>query len=118
MKGAAEHWHTYNAKRLCAHYVRTGDEISFPELGESADTLDVVIARGSPERVSAFLVHLSADVATYEPGCFDERLRNCHRLVRMDEGTGGDVHEQQFDGHLAFDGYGVAVITTVPAEAG
>lgn len=108
-------WPVFHAKKLCARYIRYGDWISFPEC-ERQD-VDVVVARGAKGRHSALLVHLAGEPATYAVAELDPRLADCGILLKMDEGTENQVMQGNCNGMVAFEGYGVAVVTNATAGA-
>jgi len=102
----------FHAKRLCAQYIRYGDWISFP-ISEDSNRpgVDVVVARGEDERQSALLVHLADGPATYSVAELDPRLADCGILLKIDQETGNRVVQGCCNDTVAFDGYGVAVVT-------
>ncbi len=101
----------FHAKKLCAQYVRHGDLISFPTGDEGANGIDMVVACGEDGQLSALFVHRKAGVSNYVVSNFTVDLPDCCRLLKIDEGTGNRVVERTYDGTVAFDGYGVAVVT-------
>jgi hypothetical protein len=106
----------FHAKRLCAQYVRLGDRISFPAWKAPRPPVDVVVARGDGGRRSALLVHLTEAPATYHIADLEPGLAELSVLLRIDEGTGNRVVRAESDGKVAFDGFGVAVLTNSPSE--
>ena len=105
-------WPVFYAKKLCAQYVRRGDWISFPASERMVRDVDVVLARAEDGRQSALLVHLKGGTATYnlaELGCGSPDFR---RLLKIDGSTGNAIVDRPFDGHVHFEGYGVAVVTS------
>jgi hypothetical protein len=116
MDSAAETNPVFEAKRLCARYVRPGDLVRFPEAG-AGHGVDIVAADGAGGRQSILVVHrkdrdAACAVDELTGGPLDYRT-----LLKIDRGTGGRVAEGRFDGRVRFEGYGVAVVTTGPAEA-
>jgi hypothetical protein len=105
-------WPVFYAKKLCAQHIRHGDWISFPMDGPGHSALDVVVARGEDGQRSALFVHLQGTAADYIASDLIHDGADYHRLLKIDQGTGTKVVEMPFDGTLAFEGYGVAVITT------
>ncbi len=101
----------FHAKRLCAQYVRYGDWISFPADEQLVPGLDTVVTRGDDGRRSALLVHLRDERATYEIARIAGNLAGCHRMLRLDRGTGNQVVEMDCRDTVTFEGYGVAVVT-------
>jgi hypothetical protein len=73
--------------------------------------LDVAVARGDDGRLSALLVHLKHEMASYKVSELDGRLSVCDTLIKIDDGTGNRVVTKPFGGTVSFEGYGVAVIT-------
>jgi hypothetical protein len=106
----------FHAKKLCAQHIRYGDWISFPTWQEGCPPVDVVVARGGDGRRSALFVHLKDQVATYAVSQFDNDLKDCHVVLKIDSGTGNHVVETICDGTVGFEGYGVAVATNAVAH--
>ncbi|MGY1641519.1 hypothetical protein ACI782_10355 [Geodermatophilus sp. SYSU D00703] len=100
------------AKRLCAQHVRTGDWVSFPRWKRSGVPVDAVVAENAAGRRSAVLVHLCDRSGVYDLADLDPSLVECDLVHRIDCGTGARVVSGRTDGKIAFDGYGVAAITT------
>lgn len=113
MNKHGEPWPVFYAKKLCAQYVRHGDWVSFPALRHSDSAVDIVVARSEDGRLSGLLVHLRDGVATYPVAEFDSRLADCDILLKIDDGTGNQIVQATCNGMVRFDGYGVAVVTTV-----
>jgi hypothetical protein len=114
--GAYDSHPVFEAKRLCARYVRFGDVVRVPE-ALPGQGLDVVVADGEGGRRSVLIVHRNDETAA----CAVEELTggrwSDQTLLKIDRGTAGRVAEGRFDGRVRFEGYGVAVATTGPAEA-
>lgn len=106
----------FHAKRLCAQYVRYGDRISFPAWKAPRPPVDAVVARGDGVRCSALLVHLAETPATYQISDLKPELADLPVLLRIDEGTGNQVVRDASDGKVAFEGYGLAVLTNSPSS--
>ncbi len=104
------------AKRLCAQSLRYGDWIALPVDGPGTQGVQVAVARGENGRRSALLVHLSDEVATYEAAEWAEGLGDSLTLLKLDRGTGNRILTRPWDGRIAFEGYGVAVVTTEAAD--
>jgi hypothetical protein len=102
----------FHAKRLCACHVRYGDWITFPLDGRGPQDVDVVLAAGADGRRSALFVHLADKAATYAVADLTGSRALYQRLLKIDEAGGDGLVDQAFDGTVAFDGYGVAVVTT------
>jgi hypothetical protein len=108
----------FHAKKLCAQYVRPGDWVSFPTGEQGSPDLDAVVARGEGGRHSALLVHTQERSAAYAVTELDGRLAGCTRLLKIDAGTGNRVVETACEGTVAFEGYGVAVVTNAVSCTG
>jgi hypothetical protein len=104
-------WPVFHAKKLCARHIRYGDWLSFPAPEQGNPAVDTVVARGEDGQQSALFVHRQAGAATYAVSDLAGDLPDCCRLLKIDEGTGNRVVERTCDGTVAFDGYGVAVVT-------
>ncbi len=101
----------FHAKKLCARYIRYGDQICFPEGERPLPPIQTVLARGQHGRRSALFVHLDDKEATYPVPELAEGLKDCRMLLKIDGETGDRVCRADCDGLLTFRGYGVAVIT-------
>ena len=105
----------YYARRLCAQYVRYGDEIALHVLSDGAG-IDGMIVRGDGGRSSAILVNRQPTTAACDfaeltrGGLTDGRM-----LIKLDAGTGGTVMARSFHGTVTMGPYGVAVITNAVA---
>jgi hypothetical protein len=106
----------FHAKKLCAQYIRYGDRVSFPAEDPRRAGLDVAVARRDDGQLSVFLVHRTATAASYDLEELGRALTNGDRLVKLDCGTGGRLEETTFRGTVAFEGYGVAVVTNAERE--
>jgi hypothetical protein len=104
----------FHAVKLCTQFIRRGDWVWFPTGEDSRADLDVVVARGENGWHSALLVHLQPENAAYTVTELDDRLADCHRLLRIDAATGGRVVETPCEGTVHFEGYGVAVLSNAP----
>jgi len=76
--------------------------------------VDALIARGEDGRRSALLVHLKEETATYGVSELSDSLGDCRTLLKIDGGTGNQVLQTACKGTIAFDGYGVAIVTNTP----
>jgi hypothetical protein len=102
----------YHAKRLCAEYVRYGDELDFPVAELARPAIDGVIARGDDGRRSALFVHLAERKETYEVSeLTGEHLTDWGTLLMLDRRSDNRVVAAPMNGTITFDGYGVAVVT-------
>jgi hypothetical protein len=115
MDAAARTTPVFEAKRLCARYLRAGDVVRFPT-APAGPELDVVVADGADGRRSALFVHRTDVTAAYavteltgEPGEYEV-------LLKLDRGSGGRATTGRFDGCLYFEGYGVAVATVAKGK--
>ena len=107
----------FHAKRLCAQYVRYGDWLSFPSR-RPRQPFDVVIVRGTNQRQSALIVHRRDAAIRYPLSALVDDASQYSALLKIDPATGNGIATTTCDGELAFDGYGVAVVTTEIAEGG
>lgn len=120
--GASDSNPVFEAKRLCARYLRFGDQIRFPE-ARAGQNFAVVVADGEDEggRRSVLIVHRNDEAAACAVEEWVEEWTGepsrAQTLLKIDRGTAGRVAEERFDGRVRFEGYGVAVATTGPAEA-
>jgi hypothetical protein len=101
----------FHAKCLCTRHIRRGDWISFPMWEHRHPELDSVIARGDDGQVSALIVHLSDDTATYPLSELNANLSDCRTVLKIDGETGNQVRRRSANGTVGFYGYGVAVVT-------
>ena len=102
----------HRAKRLCTAHVRRGDRLEFPSPPGLDRGLDLVVASGESSRRSALIAHVREEAATYGLSGLSG-LSDCSTLLTLD-GDGTRVVESTFDGAVAFQGYGVAVVTNRP----
>jgi len=114
LDGKARATPLFYAKKLCARHVRSGDWVWFPTGEDGRADLDAVVARGDDGRQSALLVHLRPGRAAYAVTELDSRLTACPWVLKIDAGTNGQVAESPCQGTVAFEGYGVAVVTSDP----
>jgi hypothetical protein len=105
----------YYAKTLCTQYIRPGDWIWVPRSDREQAGVDVVATRTEGGRFSALFVHQQDTVDAYPLEAFDDRLKECNILLKIDEGTGNRIVESACDGVVRFNGYGVAVVTNQTA---
>jgi hypothetical protein len=116
MSGSGDPKPVFHAKRLVAQHVRYADRLTFPEVKADDEALDFVVARGDDGRTSALLVHLREGPARYELEALDMGLVSLPAVLKIDEGTGNRVVVADCNGTVAFDGYGIAVVTNSPAS--
>jgi hypothetical protein len=90
--------------------------VRFPE-ALPGQGLDVVVADGEGGRRSVLIVHRNDETAACAVEEFTGGRWSDQTLLKIDRGTAGRVAEGRFDGRVRFEGYGVAVATTGPAEA-
>jgi hypothetical protein len=108
MDGSVRTTPAFEAKRLCARHVRFGDAIRFPATGSG---VDVVVAEGAGGRRSALIVHRNDVTASYAVDELTGEPADYDALLTIDHSTGGRVADGRFDGHVCFEGCGVAVAT-------
>jgi hypothetical protein len=107
----------FEAKRLCARYVRFGDLVRFPE-PRADQNVDIVVTEGEGDgRRSVLIVNRDDKAAACAVEEWTGEPSRAQTLLKIDCGTAGRVTEVQFDGRVRFESYGVAVVTTGPAEA-
>jgi len=105
------------AKELFAQHVRHGDWVSFPERRLDNPDLDAVVSRRDGGPLSGVFVNTGARPQTLAAADWDQELKGCREVLRLDAGTGGRIVREPFDGTVRLDGYGVAVASTAPSEA-
>jgi hypothetical protein len=79
--------------------------------------VDIVAADGEGGRRSVLVVHRKDEIAVCAADEWTDGSTDYRTLLKIDRGMGGRVVEERFDGRVRFEGYGVAVVTTGPAEA-
>ena len=104
------------AKQLFAQHVRYGDWISFPAYRPEMPNVDAVVALGEGNRLSGVFAHTARGPLKLNMPGWDERLRGCSDVLRVDMSTGSHVAREPFDGTVRLDGYGVAVVTDKTTE--
>ncbi len=104
------------AKQLFAQHVRRGDWVAFPRRCPEDPHLDAVVAWTDAGRRSAVFVNTSAAPRTVRALDWDAGLADCTRLLRLDAGTGNRVVQEPFSETVAINGYGIAVVSSVPSE--
>lgn len=117
LDGEARPTPLFHAKKLLTRFIRPGDWVSFPTDGREGPDLDAVMARGDDERRSVLLVHMQHGPATYSLEGLNGHAAGYTRLLKIDGGTGNQIVETRCEGTVAFDGYGVAVVTNAPPDA-
>jgi hypothetical protein len=98
------------AKQLFAQHVRFGDAVRFPARPK-ADGVDAIVASNS-EHLSAVFVNTAPGRQIVKPCDWDECLADRGEVLRLDASTDGRVVREPFDGTIALQGYGVAVVAT------
>lgn len=99
----------FHAKRLFAQHVRHGDQLVFPEIGPN---VDAVVAQGEDGRQSVVLVHRSKEPARYVLSQLIDSSADAWTLLQIDSGTEDRVVAKCWDCTIAFNGYGIAVVTS------
>jgi len=102
---------------LCTQHIRHGDWISFPDWERDHSGIDTVLARGDDGRQSALFVHLNDEPAAYDLSELNANLTDCHTLLTIDGGTGNRVVRTRETSAISFQGYGVAVVTSLEPES-
>ena len=102
----------FYAKKLCAEHIQYGDRLSFPACAKLNADINIVIAHGADARRSALLVHVKDEAATYALSDTISDLGGCRTLLKIDSETENHLEKRRFDGAVAFDGYGVAFVTS------
>jgi hypothetical protein len=105
------------AKQLVAQHVRHGDWVSFPDRRLETPDLDAVLSWSSEGQPTGVFVNTGARPHTLTAAEWDERLKGCREVLRLDAGTGGRIVREPFDGAVRLDGYGVAVVSAAPSGA-
>jgi hypothetical protein len=101
----------FHAKRLCAQYVRHGDELVFPARRPD-QPVDVVIAHGADGARSLVVVHRSERPGRYSLAELAGDQAVYDAIVTIDAGSPPGGRLAPSDGEVRFDGYGVAIATT------
>jgi hypothetical protein len=99
------------AKQLFAQHVRFGDWIHFPGSRLEFPDVDVAVAWGEDDRRSGVFVNVAARPLVLAISDWDDSLRSCASILRIDASTGNRVIREPFDGTVRVDGYGMAVVT-------
>jgi hypothetical protein len=105
------------AKELFAQHVRRGDWVSFPERRLDNPDLDAVVSRRDDGAITGVFVNTGARSHILAAAEWDQGLKPCREVLRLDAITGGRVVREPFDGEIRLDGYGVAVVSTAPSDA-
>jgi hypothetical protein len=103
-------------KQLFALHVRYGDSISFPPRRADAPNIDAVVAWDDNGRRSGVFVHTASGPRTLSVSDWDDALLGSSTVLRLDDSTEGRVVQQEFDGTVRLEGYGVAVVTNSPTN--
>lgn len=98
-------------KQLFAQHVRYGDWVRFPQQCPEHPEIDSVIAWDDGGRLSGVFVNTSPGHVRLRVSDWDEGLGACGTLLKLDTGAGARVQRAPFDGHIQFNGYGIAVVT-------
>jgi hypothetical protein len=104
------------AKQLFAQHVRRGDWVSFPLRCPQEPHLDAIVAWNDDGRRSAVLVNTGAAARTVAVRDWDENRDGCAKVLRLDASTNGRVVQEPFSGTVALNGYGIAVVSSQPAD--
>lgn len=108
----------FYSRRLCAQYIRYGDAIVAPNLGDGTRGLDGMLVKADDGRLSAILVHRDPTTATYDLNAITRGdLVEGRTLIKIDSSTDGEAMAQSCDGTVVFAGYGVAVATNAVVES-
>ena len=107
----------FYAKQLCCRYVREGDLLRFPVIGPRQQQVDAVVVKDGSGQHCALIVHLRDESASYALHEFGDDLTDCKVLLKIDREAGNQVVASPCKRTLEFQGYGVAVVTTL-ADAG
>lgn len=99
------------AKQLFAQHVRYGDGIHFPANRLGSPDVDAVVAWDDDGHRSGVFVNASAGPQELAVSDWDDSLRSCAVMLRIDASTGNRVITEPFDGTVRIDGYGMAVVT-------
>ena len=99
------------AKQLFAQHVQYGDWIRFPPHRPDAPDVDAIVAWNAEGRRSGVFVNTTAKPQVLAVSGWDEGLRDCVEVLRVDANTGNRVARDPFDGSVRLNGYGIAVAT-------
>jgi hypothetical protein len=114
MKG--EPMHAGLAKQIFAQHVRYGDWIRFPVYRPEVPNLDAVVAWDDSGRRSGAFVHTGSGPCVVTVADWDQSLKDCDAVLRIDSGTGERVVREPFKGTISFAGYGMAVVTNAAKD--
>jgi hypothetical protein len=104
------------AKQLFAQHVRYGDWVNFPTYRPEIPNVDAIVAIGGDGRLSGVFAHTASGQRKLNIPGWDERLRGCSEVLRVDTSTGNRVARELFDGTVHLQGYGVAVVTNTTID--
>jgi hypothetical protein len=99
------------AKQLFAQLVRFGDWVRFPTYRPSLPNVDVRVVSGADGHLGGVFVNTGREPCTLRAADWDDSLRTCRELFRVDASTGNAVAKEPFAGTIHLDGYGVAVVS-------
>jgi hypothetical protein len=99
------------AKQLFAQLVRFGDWVRFPTYRPSLPNVDVLVVSGADGHLGGVFVNTGREPCTLRAADWDDSLRPCRELFRVDASTGNAVVKEPFAGTIHLDGYGVAVVS-------
>ena len=104
------------AKQLFAQHVRFGDWVRFPAYHPGHPNLDGLVASGDDGRLAGVFVNTGREPFTLRTADWDDSLRGCRDLYKVDAGTGNKVVKEPFSGTIRLDGHGVAVVSNAVNE--
>jgi hypothetical protein len=103
------------AKQVFAQHVRYGDWVRFPAHQLGLPGVDAVVAWGRGGRSGVF-VHTAGGLLDLDPGAWDDGLRDCTAVLRLDASTQGRFVREPFTGRVCLRGYGMAVVSDRAAD--
>jgi hypothetical protein len=104
------------AKQLFAQHVRYGDWLSFPGYRPDSPSMDALVAWSECGRRSGVFVNTGSEPCLLTVSDWDDSLLASRELARLDESTGERVVREPFEGTIALNGYGIAVVSNVGSE--
>ena len=105
------------AKQLFAQHVRYGDWIRFPRSRIEAPDVDAVVAWDDDGRRSGVFVNTAASPRVLTVSDWDDGLKTCGTVLRVDSCTGKRFVREPFNGTVRLDGHGVAVVTNAAMDS-
>jgi hypothetical protein len=104
------------AKQMFAQHVQYGDWVRFPGYRPDTPNVDAVVAWSDSGRLSGVFANTGSEPCLLTVADWDEGLRACTEVLRVDTSTGNGVSREPFTGTVRLNGYGVAVVSNAAIE--